>query len=278
MARGADVLGMAGGDGSQAIVAGVAMEHDLPYVCVPAGTRNHLALDLGVDRADVVAALDAFVDGYERRIDLARVNGRVFVNNVSLGVYARIVQSEEYRDQKMQTAANMLPDLLGPGEGAFDFELTDSQGAKVSGPCLVLVSNNVYRLDRLGGFGSRARIDEGVLGVVTVAVANAAAATQLVALETVGQIRRAAGWRDWTAQTLTIDSGSPVEVGVDGEAMTLPPPLQFEIVPNALRVRVARSAPGTSAAAVADAARRTGPATLLRVAFGHDTRLQASSA
>ncbi len=110
----ADVIGMAGGDGSQALVAQVAMEHGLPYVCIPAGTRNHLALDLGLDRDDVVGALDAFIDGGERRIDLAFVNDRVFVNNVSLGIYAEIVQSDAYRDAKLATVETLLPDLLGP--------------------------------------------------------------------------------------------------------------------------------------------------------------------
>jgi diacylglycerol kinase family enzyme len=86
---GADALGMARGDGSQAAVAAVAAEHDLPYLCVPAGTRNHFALDLGIDRHDVVGALDAFVDGSERSIDLGRVNGRVFVNDVAMGFTAR---------------------------------------------------------------------------------------------------------------------------------------------------------------------------------------------
>ncbi len=100
---GADVLGMAGGDGSQATVAAVAAEHGLPYVCVPAGTRNHFALDLGIDADDVVGALDAFVDGEERRIDLGRVNGRVFVNNVAMGMYGAIVQSPDYRDHKVRT-------------------------------------------------------------------------------------------------------------------------------------------------------------------------------
>ncbi len=113
--RGAQVVGMAGGDGSQALVATVATRRDVAHVCVPAGTRNHFALDLGLDRDDVVGALDAFTDGaFERRIDLARVNDRVFVNNASLGVYAKVVQSEAYRDAKLQTWTRMLPDLLGP--------------------------------------------------------------------------------------------------------------------------------------------------------------------
>ena len=117
--RGADGLAMAGGDGSQAIVAAVAAERGLPYACIPAGTRNHFALDLGVDRDDVVGALDAFVDGGERTVDLAEVNGRVFVNNVSLGLYAEAVQHQEYRDAKLRTILDTVPDVIGPdGDGS----------------------------------------------------------------------------------------------------------------------------------------------------------------
>ena len=115
VAGGADGLAMAGGDGSQAVVAAIAAELDLPYACVPAGTRNHFALDLGVDRDDVVGALDAFVDGGERRVDLAVVNGRVFVNNVSLGLYADAVQREGYREAKLRTLLDTVPEVLGPG-------------------------------------------------------------------------------------------------------------------------------------------------------------------
>jgi diacylglycerol kinase family enzyme len=253
VARGADALGMAGGDGSQAIVASVAAEYDLPYVCIPAGTRNHLALDLGVDRDDVVGSLDAFAEGYERRVDLARVNGRTFVNNVSLGVYAEIVQSDAYRDQKMQTTAEMLPELLGPDRPPFGLSVRDGNGEEVHAPCLVLISNNVYRLDRLAGFGSRARLDEGVLGIVTLDVTGSADVAQLVTLELAGHISRARGWRAWTATSEIVDSSvAPVAAGIDGEAVSLQPPLRFELCPAALRVRVARHAPGASPAALAD--------------------------
>ena len=126
--RGADALAMAGGDGSQAIVAAIAAERGLPYACVPAGTRNHFALDLGVDRDDVVGALDAFVDGGERTVDLAEVNGRVFVNNVSLGLYAEAVQREGYRDAKLRTLLDTVPDVLGPGGGELDMRWTGPGG------------------------------------------------------------------------------------------------------------------------------------------------------
>ncbi len=119
-ASGVDVIGMAGGDGSQAMVGTVAAEFGLPMVIVPAGTRNHLALDLGIDRDDVVGALDAYGDAVERRLDLADVNGHVFVNNVSLGLYAAIVRSPEYRDAKVDTTLATLPQVLGPDTEAFD--------------------------------------------------------------------------------------------------------------------------------------------------------------
>ena len=204
IARGADVIGMAGGDGSQALVAGIASERDVPFVCIPAGTRNHFALDLGVDRDDVVGALDAFIDGYERRVDLARVNGRVFVNNVSFGVYAAIVQSDEYRDAKLNTAAKMLPELLGSDYDPFDFELDGPDALADCDPDLILVSNNVYKLEGIGGLGTRARLDEGVLGVIVVEVHNGAELAQLVSLSTAGRGSAYSGWHEWTTPMLEV--------------------------------------------------------------------------
>ena len=132
---GADALGMAGGDGSQAAVAAIAAEHDLPYVCVPAGTRNHFALDLGIDVNDVVGALDAFSDGHERRIDLGRVNGRAFVNNVAMGVYGAVVQSSAYREHKVRTVIDMMPELIGPRAEPFDLRFIGQDGGPTTPPC-----------------------------------------------------------------------------------------------------------------------------------------------
>src|SRR5215217_6969709 len=141
--RGADVIGMAGGDGSQALVASVAMNHDVAHVCVPAGTRNHFALDLGINRDDVVGALDAFTDGVERRIDLASLNGRVFVNNASLGVYAGVVQSDAYRDAKLGTWKRMLPEIVGRGPVVSALHFDGPHRKDWPNASLVNVSNNV---------------------------------------------------------------------------------------------------------------------------------------
>jgi|tagenome__1003787_1003787.scaffolds.fasta_scaffold20984952_4 diacylglycerol kinase family enzyme len=249
IAGGADVIGMAGGDGSQALIATVASRHGIPHVVVPAGTRNHFALDLGLDRDDVVGALDAFAEAVERTIDLATVNGRVFVNNASLGLYAKIVQAEEYRDAKVRTAAAMLPDLIGPDAEPLDLRYTGPDGTAHETAHMVLVSNNAYQLADFSGRGTRERIDSGLLGVVTARIDGVRAAERFVALNAAGQIRRFSGWDEWTTPRFRIDSGGPVEIGVDGEAMTLDPPLVFESVPAALRVRLPSHAPGVSPAA-----------------------------
>jgi diacylglycerol kinase family enzyme len=266
VARGADMLGMAGGDGSQAIVAAVASEHELPYACIPAGTRNHLALDLGVDRDDVVGALDAYVGGVERRIDLASAGGRVFVNNVSLGLYAEVVQSDRYRDAKLRTTADMLPDLLGPDAPELDLRF-DAPGARDCSAQLVLVSNNPYRLDRLFGLGSRPRIDTGRLGIVALTIAGAREASAFAALETAGRAGRFAGWSEWSAEHFEVRASSDVPAGVDGEALTLTPPLHFHALPGALRVRIAPQHPGRSPAALRSGPSRDAVARLARLAL-----------
>jgi diacylglycerol kinase family enzyme len=247
--RGADVLGMAGGDGSQALVATVASKHDVPHVCVPAGTRNHFALDLGLDRENVVGALDAFHDGVERRVDLARVNGRVFVNNASMGLYAKIVQSQAYRDAKMKTAADMLPDMLGPDAEPFDLRFTGPDGSENPSAHLILVSNDPYQLDHLSGRGTRERMDLGTLGVVAARISSAADAVTFVGLEAAGKIRSFPGWLEWDSSRFQVDSNAPVEIGIDGEAMLMDPPLVFESLPSALRIRLPKHAPGFAPAA-----------------------------
>jgi diacylglycerol kinase family enzyme len=255
--NGADVIGMAGGDGSQAVVASVASKHDVPYVCVPAGTRNHFALDLGLDRDDVVGGLDAFTNGVERHIDLAKVGDRVFVNNVSLGVYARVIQSDEYRDAKSQEALTMLPDLLGPDAEPFDLQFVGPDGLAYPSAHMVLVSNNPYQLTQIGGRATRARMDSGLLGLVTMRIDDPSYIAELVALQSAGQIKRFRGWLEWTESSFVVDSDDLIEAGIDGEALVLEAPLEFTSMPGALRVRVPQHAPGLSPAAIAAASRLT---------------------
>ena len=250
-ARGADVLGMAGGDGSQALVAGVAAAHDLGFVCVPAGTRNHLAMDLGLDRNDLIAALDAFGPAVQRRVDLGQVDGRIFVNNATLGLYAKIVQSPAYRDHKMGTALELLPKLLGPHAAPFDLRFLGPDGTEQESAHLILVSNNRYQLSHPEGFGSRRHLDAGTLGVVAARLDPPPHGARPPRLRSSPRSRRRDGWLEWTDTSFDVHADAPVELGIDGEAVLLEPPIRFRILPGALRVRIPLQAPGYSPAAAA---------------------------
>jgi diacylglycerol kinase family enzyme len=266
VARGADAVAMAGGDGSQAIVAAVAAEHGLPYGCVPAGTRNHFALDLGVDRDDVVGALDAFVDGGERRVDLAELNGRVFVNNVSLGLYAEAVQRAGYRDAKLRTLLGTAPDVLGPDHHELDLRWTGPDGHPHRSGAAILVSNNRYRLGRAVGSGTRPRIDDGLLGITVLGGSSGRGKR--------GRLPQRP-WREFSATAFEVDAERAVPAGIDGEAVTVDPPLRFRIRPGALRVRVARRHPGASPSAMEPDGPWDGTRALVPIAMGRDQRKQS---
>jgi diacylglycerol kinase family enzyme len=237
VARGADLLGVAGGDGTQALVAGIAAQYDLPFLVVSAGTRNHFALDLGLDREDPSTCLDGLTDGVEMRVDLGVIGGRTFVNNASFGAYAAIVQSPAYRDDKTRTTLNMLPDYLAGQRGArLSVRIGD---VTVEGPQAVLVSNDPYGSTDLAGLGRRARLDHGVLGMVAVSVANARQA--------VGLLRRnhRRGLTRLTGTEVVVDADhAEIPVGIDGEAILMPTPVRCTTTPKALRVRVPRNRPG----------------------------------
>jgi diacylglycerol kinase family enzyme len=237
---------MAGGDGSQALVASIAAERRVPMVVVPAGTRNHLALDLGLDRDDVVGALDAFGEARVRPMDLCEVNGRIFVNNVSLGLYAAIVRSPEYRDAKVDTTLATLPRVLAPGTEPFDLRFTEPDGTKHDGAHVIQISNNPYRR----GSTTRPRLDTKRLGVLTLEINDDKAFGALLAATTTGKPERFPGFTAWTAETFEVTSRSPIDAGLDGEAVVLEPPLRFSIRPTRLHVRLPKHAIGYSPAAL----------------------------
>ena len=240
VARGADLLGVAGGDGTQALVAGVAAEHGLPFVVITAGTRNHFALDLGLDRGDPAACLGALSDGVELRVDLGMINGRVFVNNASFGAYAEVVETPAYRDDKLNTTLNLLPDLLQGHRGARLSARAD--GAEIRSPQALLVSNNPYGTGDIAGLSRRARLDRGIIGVAGVRVRNARQAVDLL------RGKKAAGLKVLTTTRIEISAdAAEIPVGVDGESVSMPTPVTCTIRPSALRVWVPRDRPGVPA-------------------------------
>jgi diacylglycerol kinase family enzyme len=218
LARSADAtaLGMAGGDGSLGPVATIAIERDLPFVCVPLGTRNHFARDLGLDRDDPVDALAAFA-GEERRVDVGRLDGRVFLNNVSVGLYARLVHRRERHRRRSEALAGARA-LWLVLRNRRPLRLT-IDGERVSAR-LVLVASNAYELS-LFSLGERSSLTDGLLHLYT--------ARRWLPRE----------WRERSAPRFTLDAaGGALPGAVDGEPVVLEPPVELELAPQALRVLV----------------------------------------
>jgi diacylglycerol kinase family enzyme len=231
VAAGADALGVAGGDGSLGLVARVAVEAGVPFVCVPSGTRNHFAGDLGLDRSNPLAALDAFA-GTERRIDVGVVGDRMFLNNVSLGAYADMVAEPGYRAGKLATAHAVLPGALRGERALLQLDLDDDQGRPLPGVLVLLVANNCYE-----SRGARERLDGAVLQVSALRARTGAALAGVMARIAAGQTSQAGQWAQWTTTALRVDAPIPhLPAGIDGEAVSLAPPLEFRVLPRALRV------------------------------------------
>jgi len=233
LARQADeeVLGMAGGDGSLGAVAQVAIDRDLPFVCVPWGTRNHFVIDVGLDADDPLSTLAAFGDGVERRIDVGRVGEQLFLNNVSLGVYARLVHRRERRLQRGETFARLRALLISlKDRRRTERFVVDGQPLRASA---VLVANNEYRVD-LFSIGARERVDEGVL---TIYAAHG--------------LRRLRWTERKTASVKIETRRDPTHAAIDGEPALLDSPLELRIEPGALRLLVPRGEEGESEAEAA---------------------------
>ena len=233
---------MAGGDGSLAAVASVALERDLPFVCVPFGTRNHFARDLGIDRDDLIGALAAF-QGRERRIDVGAVGERLFLNNVSLGLYASFVHDAERKTRnRLMAFLRMAPAALGrsrsPLDVSFEFEGRREQRAAL----VALVANNDYRIESMADLGERARLDEGLLHAYVIEAVSRRALLALLARAAVGNIDQAEGVKEWAAVRFSVESShARIHAAIDGEPVVLETPLEFEVKPGALRVLVPAS-------------------------------------
>lgn len=249
ISAGADAIGMAGGDGSLGLVAGVAVERGVPFFCVPVGTRNHFALDLGLDRDDPLSALAALRGGEEILIDIAMANRRPFINNVSFGVYAQAVHQEQYRGEKLATLTDTVAKAAVDVDAQAPLRFVTPDGRKHDRAPLLIVSSNRYTYSGYPDYGRRERMDGGRLGI--------GAITSLPEgdLKTMrlDQIR---SLQEWDATSYRIESDEKILAGLDGEAVEFDSPLNLTIRPQGLRVLVPEgTVPGYVPAGEAAAAR-----------------------
>ena len=231
VSAGADAVGMAGGDGSLGLVAGVAADRGVSFFCVPVGTRNHFALDLGLDRDDPLAALDAIRDGDEIRIDYCTANGRPFLNNISFGVYAQAVHEDRYRGEKEATLADYVRRAASDIDAQAKLRYATPDGRRHHRAPLLLVSNNRYAFSGFPDYGRRLQLDSGKLGIsaLTTFRDDLLVHTPLYELHSL---------HEWTAVSYRIESDEPILAGLDGEAVTFESPLDITIRRRALGVLV----------------------------------------
>jgi diacylglycerol kinase family enzyme len=228
---------VAGGDGSLGAVASVALERDVPFVCVPFGTRNHFARDAGLDRDDPLGSLAAF-SGAERRVDVGFVGDRLFLNNVSLGLYASFVHDPARKTRNRLVAfLRMVPAALGRSRKPLAVSF-DVEGRRERHQALVvLVANNDYELETMRELGKRERLDEGLLHAYVVEATTRRALLALLLGAAIGRAEDAQALMEWLAERFAVDSHHPrIHAAIDGEPAVLDPPLEFEIRPRALRL------------------------------------------
>jgi diacylglycerol kinase family enzyme len=245
-ADGAGSLAVAGGDGSVAAVAGVAVERGLPLVVVPVGTLNHFARDLGLDLARPLRALDAFHAGHERRVDVGRINGRPFINNVSLGVYAQMLADPGYRQDKLRVAQQKLQAAFSDPRLRRVLRIAPPDGAPLESVVAMVVSNNQYEFARWDRLGQRERLDAGTLQVSVLDAGTFDELERLLAGTLLGVIEFHPALRHWPSQRLEIGViGEIVRAGIDGEPIALEAPLRFTVDPGALRLLVPDGIPAS---------------------------------
>src|SRR5215204_1786499 len=236
---GSEVLGVAGGDGSVSAVAAVAAEHGAALVIVPMGTLNHFARDLGLDLARPLRALDALDAGHERRVDIGRINGRPFINNVSLGVYAEMLADPGYRQDRLRVAKTKLQAAFFDPEIRRALRITPPDEAPLESVLAVVVSNNPYEFARWDRLGQRNRLDTGTLQVSVLDASTLDELERLIAGTLLGAIEFRPALRHWVSERLETGTlGEVVRAGVDGEPTALEAPLRFSVEPAALRVLV----------------------------------------
>jgi len=243
--EGVESLAVAGGDGSVAAVAGVAVERNLPIVVVPTGTLNHFARDLGLDLARPLTALDAFASSHqERRVDVGRINGRPFINNVSLGLYAEMLADPGYRQDKLGVAQAKLQAAFSDPKLRRAPRITPPEEAPLDSVVAVVVSNNPYEFARWDRLGQRHRLDTGILQISVIDAGTLDELERLIAGTLLGAIEFRPALRYWTSERLEAGVlGEVVRAGVDGEPVALEAPLRFSVAPGALRVIVPEGSP-----------------------------------
>jgi diacylglycerol kinase family enzyme len=238
-ARGEQVVA-AGGDGTVGTVAAVAVEAGATFGVIPLGTLNHFARDAGIP-TDLDAAVAAIAAGHVRTLDVGEVNGRVFVNNSSLGLYPRLVwerEAEQRRGRGKWTAFAIALFRTWRRYRTVTVRLTVDGREHVRRTPFVFIGNNAYRLEGLQ-MAARTALDHGQLSLY---VAPHCGRFEILALPfraLAGRLAADVTFESFSATALSIETARRhVSVALDGEVAIMRPPLHYRIRAAALRTIV----------------------------------------
>lgn len=238
---GAKILGVSGGDGTLGAVAKVAIEENLPLVVLPGGTRCHFARDIGFDPKEIGDALASF-HGIERRVDVGSINGRIFLNNASFGLYADVVDKPDYRNHKVRTTREVLRSLLNGDTPYYALSFTDDKQKKHRHAAQILVGINAYETVNIFEFGRRRAMNQGILQITAVTKLTDELIGQMMGTIVLNQSFEDSNTghvEQWEAAKFSVNSKSKqLVVGVDGEREEYTAPVTIKILPKALRLMV----------------------------------------
>lgn len=246
IAGGADAVVVGGGDGTLSSAAEALVGGSTPLGVMPLGTRNHFARDLGVPM-DVEEAAGVIAAGHVREVDVGEVNGRVFLNNCSLGVYPDLVrdrETQEVRDDRRRWAAT-----LRAGWGSLRrFRVRtvtlriDGRIWRVTTP-LVFIGNNRYET-RLFALGRRGWLEEGLLWLYLARNTSRLGIVRLGARMLLGRLEQAEDFEAVAVSELELRTHRrELRLAVDGEVLPMVSPLRFRARPRALPVLAPSASP-----------------------------------
>jgi diacylglycerol kinase family enzyme len=234
-----DAIVIGGGDGTVGAVAGLLAETDVALGVLPLGTLNHYARDAGIP-ADIEAAVSVIADGHIRHVDVAEVNGRVFVNNSSVGLYPLMVRDRERQQEHL--GRGKWP-AMARAAGRAVWRLSkwrlrisaDGETARLETPIL-FVGNNRYETG-LFGLGTRASLDEGKLYLYAIKAGSRFGFAKAMLRALLGRLDQARDFVIVSGCEARIDSPrARLQAAADGEAVVLETPLRYRTRPKALKL------------------------------------------
>jgi undecaprenyl-diphosphatase len=229
VAAGAEIVAVGGGDGTQRTAASVLAHTASTLLPVPLGTFNHFARAIGI--GTVEAAAEALEGGTPTRVDLGQVNEEVFLNNASIGWYAEMLQTRARLEKRIPRQLAKVVGLLAylPKAPRFDVEVD----GELYRTWLVWVGNGRYDM-RVGHLSERVSVTEHRLDVRILAADRRLARFRAAWALMTGSMETSEALMRITPTEATFRLAVPV--GVDGDGVTLPAPLHFRSLPEALSV------------------------------------------